>query len=56
MLYNSDLRHGPEFDWNKQALLERGVKPLTDFNAFRHFAQFIDTLRQRVILPFVRLC
>ena len=56
MLNNSDLRHGPEFDCNKQALLDRGVKPLTDVNAFRQFLKFIDMLRQRVIVPFVRLC
>ena len=41
-VYNSDLRHGLKFDCNEQALLDRGAKPLTDFNAFRHYIQFID--------------
>ena len=29
MLYNSDTLQGLEFDCNKQALLDRGTKPLT---------------------------
>ena len=47
MLYNSDLRHGLEFDCNYQALLDRGVKPFIDFNAFRHlcFSDFVFKIR-----------
>ena len=42
MLYNSDLRHGLEFDCNQQALLDWGAKPLMDFNLFQHDIRFID--------------
>ena len=39
-LYNSDLRLGPEFDFNKQPSLNYGSRPLTDFNAFGNYTQF----------------
>ena len=42
MLYNSDPRHGQEFDCNYQALLDRGAKPLINFNGFGLYIQFID--------------
>ena len=42
MLYNSDLRHGLEFDYNKHALVDLNKEPLIDFNAFRHYIQFIN--------------
>ena len=40
LLCNYDLRHGREFDYNLQALLDRGARLLIDFNAFRNYVQF----------------
>ena len=40
--YIPDLRHGLEFNCNQQTLLDWGVKPLIDFNAFALYIQFID--------------
>ena len=40
LLYNSNPRLGLEFDCNSQALLDRGAKPLIDFNAFWNYIQF----------------
>ena len=42
MLNNSDLRHGLELDCTYQALLDRYVKPLIDFNPFKLYVQFIE--------------
>ena len=42
MLYNSDLRHGPEFDCNLEAMLILGARLLIGFNAFQKYIQFID--------------
>ena len=42
MLHDYDLLHGLEFDCHLQALLDRNAKPFIDFNAFRHYMQFID--------------
>ena len=50
MLYNADLQHAPGFDCNQQALLDGGAKPLIDFNAFRHYMQFID-MNTKLNLP-----
>ena len=41
LLYNSHLRTGLEFDCNSQASLDRGVRLLIDFNAFRNYIPFI---------------
>ena len=36
LLHIFDLRHGLEFDSNKQASLDLGERPLTDFHTFRN--------------------
>ena len=52
MLYNSDLRHGPEFDFNQDALVDRGSKLLIYFNAFETVSNlliyFSSTLKQHL--------
>ena len=40
--YNSYLRIGLEFDCNQQALLDRGARPLIDFNVFRNYTIYCN--------------
>ena len=48
MYRNSDLLRGLEFDYNKQASLDRGAKPRIDFNAFLHCFHYIDMKQARI--------